>query len=132
MKFETPKHRESVVDLSQYFEELKTHINSLFPVCNSETRKDLCELVAESVKRFLDNRGIGSVIIEGEIQLADLDYLVHRVNVATLGDNVWIIDFTSKQIPKLRNEDWIFQKLPNHRHVMEEFLREKYDWWFKP
>lgn len=73
MKFETPKHREPVVDLSQYFEELKAHINSLFPVSHSETRKDLCELVAESEKRFLDNRGIDSVIVEGEIQLADLD-----------------------------------------------------------
>ena len=131
MKFDTFKHNESVDDLNQYFEELKTYVNSRFPVCDAETRKDLCELVSRFVKDFLDGRNINSVIIEGEIRLANQEYLAHSINLVLLGKNAWVIDFTSKQIPKLRNKDWIFQKLPNKRLVIEDFLKEKYDWWFK-
>lgn len=132
MKIKEKRTSEFSVDISKYADELKKHIDKKCKKETSASREGLCVKVSRWVKDFLDARGVDSVILEGDVVLAPHHSLEHRINLANFGDSVWVIDFTSSQIPALKGKEPIFERLPNNRKAVEKFLHETYNWWIPP
>lgn len=114
-----------------YLDELNLFLSKELETTDSETRESLCNIVTEHVKSFFDAKGINNVIVEGEIELNPNDYLIHRVNLVYENNDVWVIDLTSKQIPDLKDKNFITQKLPNNKEGIKKYLHETYNWYFK-
>ncbi len=114
-----------------YLEDLNLYVSNELETTDSETRESLCNIVTEHVKSFFDAKGINNVILEGEIELNPNDYLIHRVNLAYENNDVWVIDLTSKQIPSLKDKNYVVQKLSNTQDNIKKFLKETYNWYLK-
>ena len=130
---ETKNHSElkEQRSIKEYIRKLETYVAEQISKQSSDTREGLCEMVATLVKKFFDERGIPNKIIEGDLEIAQNDYLVHRVNLVYENDDLWVIDLSSKQIPWLAKSDWIFEKLPSDNQTLKQFLHHKYNWRFQ-
>jgi hypothetical protein len=114
-----------------YLDELNLFLSKELETTDSETRESLCNIVTEHVKSFFDAKGIDNVILEGDIELNPNDYLIHRVNLVYENNDVWVIDLTSKQIPCLKDKNYVVQKLSNTQDNIKKFLKETYNWYLK-
>ena len=97
---------------------------------NKENFQNLCNVVAGELDSRLKSAGFNSQILEGDLEIAPKDWLVHRINMIKLKTSVVIVDLTSQQLPWFKNREWLLEIFPDEISMVE-FLSKEYHWWIK-
>ena len=91
---------------------------------NKENFQNLCNVVAGELDSRLKSAGFNSQILEGDLEIAPKDWLVHRINMIKLKTSVVIVDLTSQQLPWFKNREWLLEIFPDEISMVEFLSKE--------
>lgn len=98
-------------------------------VANPHSLAGCCEIASHELDRILKTTHFDSTVLEGEIEIAEKEWLTHRINLIRL-KQVWvIIDLTARQMPWFRNRSWYLETVDPDMKDLEFVLREQFHWW---
>ena len=121
------RSKELAAFLETTLQEVLTMLHRKFP--EQKDLVDLCNVASSELHKRLQAAGFNARIFEGDVELADNDWLQHRVNLIFLDTQWVVIDVTASQLPWLKNQTPFIGVFDGNKDTLKQYMKTIFHWW---